>query len=104
MRMDKLTNPLQQALSDAQSLAVGRDHNFIEPLHVLAALLQQAGGVSRPLLQKAGANPQMLEQSVEQALAALPKCLNSATALRYLSCLSVGCLAIENSDYIFINF
>ncbi len=73
MRMDKLTNPLQQALSDAQSMAVGRDHNFIEPQHVLAALLQQPGGVTRPLLQKSGANPQLLEQSVEQALAALPQ-------------------------------
>ena len=55
MRMDKLTNQLQSALADAQSLALGKDHNFIEPVHLLAALLEQAGGSARPLLQKAGA-------------------------------------------------
>ena len=44
MRMDKLTTHFQQALADAQSLAVGRDHQFIEPVHVLAALLEQQGG------------------------------------------------------------
>jgi ATP-dependent Clp protease ATP-binding subunit ClpB len=70
--MDKLTNPLQLALADAQSLAVGRDHNFIEPVHVLAALLQQDGGAARPLLAKAGADVANLEKAVEQALAALP--------------------------------
>ncbi len=41
MRMDKLTNQLQNALADAQSLALGKDHNFIEPVHVLRALLEQ---------------------------------------------------------------
>ena len=56
MRMDKLTNPLQNALADAQSLAVGRDQQFIEPVHILKALLDQSGGSARPLLQKAGAN------------------------------------------------
>ena len=50
MRMDKLTSKFQLALSDAQSLAVGRDHQFIEPAHVLAALLDQNGGTVRPLL------------------------------------------------------
>ncbi|WP_456298651.1 Clp protease N-terminal domain-containing protein [Kineobactrum salinum] len=48
MRMDKLTNQLQLALADAQSIALGKDHNFIEPLHLLAALLQQQGGSTRP--------------------------------------------------------
>ena len=43
MRMDKLTNPLQQALGDAQSLAVGRDHSMIEPAHVLSAFINQSG-------------------------------------------------------------
>ena len=56
MRMDKLTLRFQQALADAQSLAVGRDHQFIEPAHVLAALLDQQGGSMRPLLDKAGVN------------------------------------------------
>src|SRR3569832_3035544 len=44
MRMDKLTSKFQMALADAQSLAVGRDHQFIEPVHLLIALLDQAGG------------------------------------------------------------
>ena len=52
MRMDKLTNPLQQALGDAQSLAVGRDHSMIEPAHLLSAFLNQSGGAITPLLQK----------------------------------------------------
>ena len=78
MRMDKLTNPLQLALADAQSLAVGRDHNFIEPVHLLEALLQQQGGVAKPLLSRAGANVAGLEQAVEQALAALPRVTGSA--------------------------
>lgn len=60
MRMDKLTNPLQAALADAQSLALGQDHNFIEPVHLLSALLDQRGGATRPLLQKAGAQAYQL--------------------------------------------
>ena len=56
MRMDKLTNQLQMALADAQSLALGKDHNYIEPVHLLSVLLEQQGGSSRPLLQKAGAD------------------------------------------------
>ena len=44
MRMDKLTSKFQQALADAQSLALGRDHQFIEPAHVMLALLDQQGG------------------------------------------------------------
>ena len=56
MRMDKLTSRFQQALADAQSLAVGRDHNMVEPTHVLVALLDQQGGSTRPLLQQAGVN------------------------------------------------
>ena len=53
MRMDKLTSRFQQAIADAQSLAVGRDHNFIEPVHLLAALLDQQGGSTRPRLAQA---------------------------------------------------
>ena len=55
MRMDKLTTKFQQALADAQSLAVGRDNQFIDPAHVMLALLDQEGGTVRPLLMKAGA-------------------------------------------------
>jgi ATP-dependent Clp protease ATP-binding subunit ClpB len=73
MRMDKLTNPLQLALADAQSLAVGRDHNYIEPVHLLVALLQQDGGVARPLLAKAGIDLAKLERTASEALEALPR-------------------------------
>ena len=72
MRMDKLTNQLQGALADAQSLALGRDHNYIEPVHLLAALLEQPGGSARPLLQKAGANLAELSSEVKSALDELP--------------------------------
>ena len=54
MRMDKLTSKFQQALSDAQSLALGKDHQFIEPLHVMLALLNQEGGSIKSLLQQVG--------------------------------------------------
>jgi ATP-dependent Clp protease ATP-binding subunit ClpB len=70
--MDKLTNQLQGALADAQSLALGRDHNYIEPVHLLAALLEQPGGSARPLLQKAGANLAELSSEVKSALDELP--------------------------------
>lgn len=51
MRMDKLTARLQQALSDAQSLAVGQGNSTIEPVHLMLALMQQQGGAARPLLE-----------------------------------------------------
>lgn len=73
MRIDKFTNPLQMALGDAQSAALGRDHNFIEPVHLLETLLEQQGGAVRPLLQKAGSNLQSLASGVKSALNALPK-------------------------------
>lgn len=71
MRMDKLTNPLQNALAEAQSLAVGRDHQFIEPAHVLKALLEQQGGSSRPLLQKAGANLVRLNTAIDTTISSM---------------------------------
>ncbi|WDM66760.1 ATP-dependent chaperone ClpB [Xanthomonas cucurbitae] len=73
MRMDKLTSRFQQALADAQSLAVGRDHNIIEPVHVLAALLDQSGGSTRPLLSQAGVNVPLLRERLGEALDTLPK-------------------------------
>ena len=72
MRMDKLTNPLQQALGDAQSLAVGRDHSMIEPAHLLSAFLNQSGGAITPLLRKTGANLAALNSSVADVLAKVP--------------------------------
>ncbi len=72
MRMDKLTNKFQTALQDAQSLAVGRDHQFIEPVHVLSALLEQRGPGVGALLTKAGANLNLLRSKLGQALDQLP--------------------------------
>ncbi|KTD65789.1 ATP-dependent chaperone ClpB [Legionella spiritensis] len=73
MRMDKLTSKFQMALADAQSLALGRDNGFIEPEHVMKALLDQEGGSSRPLLSKASVNLPQLRNLVDQALDKLPK-------------------------------
>ena len=73
MRMDKLTSKFQLALSDAQSLAVGRDHQFIEPAHVMVALLDQDGGTVRPLLAQADANVNLLRSQLGEALDRLPR-------------------------------
>jgi ATP-dependent Clp protease ATP-binding subunit ClpB len=73
MRMDKLTSRFTQALQDAQSLAVGRDHNLIEPVHLLVALLDQQGGGTRPLLAQAGINVPLLRERLGEQLEALPK-------------------------------
>ncbi|HZF17344.1 MAG TPA: ATP-dependent chaperone ClpB [Steroidobacteraceae bacterium] len=73
MRMDKLTSKFQLALADAQSLAVGRDHQFIEPAHLLYALIDQQGGSVRPLLSKAGANVNKLRSDLGALLERLSK-------------------------------
>src|SRR5690554_3710986 len=73
MRMDKLTSRFQQALADAQSLAVGRDHNLIEPAHLLVALIDQQGGGTRPLLAQAGVNVPLLRERLGEILEKLPK-------------------------------
>jgi ATP-dependent Clp protease ATP-binding subunit ClpB len=70
--MDKLTTKLQMALADAQSLAVGRDHQFIEPLHLMAALLDQEGSSVRHLLSQAGVNINGLRSQLGEALEQLP--------------------------------
>jgi len=73
MRNDKLTSRFQSALADAQSLAVGRDHQMLDPAHVLQALLEQQGGTLRPLLGKAGANLPRLKLDLSALLDRLPK-------------------------------
>ncbi|HNM56987.1 MAG TPA: Clp protease N-terminal domain-containing protein, partial [Thauera aminoaromatica] len=73
MRFDKLTTKFQQALADAQSIAVGNDQQFIEPLHVLQALLEQDDGGSVSLLQRAGVNVPPLKNAVAKAVGRLPK-------------------------------
>ena len=73
MRLDRLTNKFQLALADAQSLALGHDNQFIEPLHLMSALLNQEGGSVRPLLTSAGINAGELRTNIEQALSRLPQ-------------------------------
>ena len=73
MRMDKLTSKFQMALADAQSLAVGRDNQFIEPVHLMLALLDQQGGTVRHLLGKAGGNVNLLRSQLGDALDRLPR-------------------------------
>jgi len=73
MRMDKLTSKFQMALAEAQSLAVGLDHQFIEPAHVLVALLDQQGSSVRGVLTKSGANVNLLRSQLGDALDRLPQ-------------------------------
>ncbi len=73
MRQDKLTSKFQQALADAQSLALGRDHQFMEPAHVMLALLDSQGGSVRPLLIKAGVDTNKLRSELQALLDRLPK-------------------------------
>ncbi|MFT5705089.1 MAG: ATP-dependent Clp protease ATP-binding subunit ClpB [Shewanella sp.] len=73
MRLDRMTNKFQTAISDAQSLALGRDHQFIEPIHLMMALLNQDNGSIHPLLTQSGINVSSLRSSVSQELERLPK-------------------------------
>ena len=73
MRQDKLTAKFQAALADAQSLALGRDHQILEPAHVMLALLDSSGGTVRPLLMKAGADVNKLRSELGALLDKLPK-------------------------------
>ena len=73
MRQDKLTTKLQEALSDARSLAVGNDNQYIEPVHLLAALLQQEDGSTHSLLQRAGVNVAGLAAALKGAFDRMPK-------------------------------
>ena len=73
MRMDKLTSKFQMALAEAQSLAVGLDHQFIEPAHVMVALLDQQGSTVRGVLTKSGVSVNLLRSQLGEALDRLPK-------------------------------
>lgn len=73
MRLDRFTAKFQEALADAQSLAVGHDNQFIEPIHVMSALLAQEDGAIRPLVTLAGSDPTALKLLVDKALEKLPK-------------------------------
>src|ERR1700676_136586 len=78
MRMDKLTTKFQEALADAQSLAAGRDNQYIEPVHLMTALLDQQGGTARPLLEKAGVQVAKLRSDLAGALDRVPTVEGSA--------------------------
>jgi ATP-dependent Clp protease ATP-binding subunit ClpB len=78
MRMDKLTSKFQMALADAQSLAVGRDHNYIEPVHVMVALLDQEGGSVRHLLTQANVSTNLLRSQLGEWLDRLPTVAGTA--------------------------
>ncbi len=73
MRQDKLTTKLQEALADAQSLAVGNDNQYIDPVHLLVALLNQDDGSARSLLQRAGVNVGALTNALKSGVERLPK-------------------------------
>ncbi|HLP81782.1 MAG TPA: Clp protease N-terminal domain-containing protein, partial [Nitrosomonas sp.] len=77
MRFDKLTTKFQQAISDAQSIAVGQDNSTIEPQHLLLALLQQEDGSTVSLLQRSGVNTAPLLENLKQQIQRLPKIENS---------------------------
>jgi len=84
MRMDKLTSKFQIAIADAQSLAVGRDHAYIEPTHLMTALLDQDGGSVRHLLMQSGVNINLLRSQLSESLDNLPT-IGEATGEVHLS-------------------
>lgn len=85
MRMDKLTTQFQLALGESQSLAIGADNQFIEPTHVLKALVDQEGGTTRPLLAKANINLNSLQTQLNQALKSLAKVSGGAPGEVHIS-------------------
>jgi ATP-dependent Clp protease ATP-binding subunit ClpB len=72
MNPEKLTSKFKGALNDAQSLALSKDHQFIEGIHVLLAMLEQQGGSIKPLLTQANINPQALTELLNKELNAMP--------------------------------
>lgn len=73
MRIDKFTSKLQEALSDAQSIAVGRDHHHLAPAHLIQALLRQQGGSVRPILTQMGVDTASMEVELDQLIDRLPQ-------------------------------
>ncbi|MFZ0219200.1 MAG: ATP-dependent chaperone ClpB [Candidatus Aquirickettsiella sp.] len=85
MSLNKLTSQFQNALAESQSLAIGQDNAFIEPIHLMSALLQQENGTIRPLLNKANVNLNLLTKSLDEAMARLPKVQSSTPGEIYPS-------------------
>ena len=73
MRMDKLTSKFQLAIADAQSLAVGRDHQMIDPVHLMSALIDQEGGTVKNLLSISGVDVQKLRSGLFEIMEKLPQ-------------------------------
>jgi ATP-dependent Clp protease ATP-binding subunit ClpB len=73
MRLESFTNKFQLALSEAQSVALGRDHQYIEPVHLMTALLNQTGGSVRPLFDQANINVNALRSALAEAIDRLPR-------------------------------
>lgn len=73
MRQDKLTTKLQEAIADAHSMAVGNDNQYVDPVHLVSALLRQDDGSAKSLLQRAGVNVNKLASSLNSAIDRLPK-------------------------------
>ena len=82
MRLDKFTSKFQEAIAGAQSLALGRDQQFIEPVHLMFALLNQEGGTVRELLNKLAINFNELRSKVSQAIDKLPRVEGEGTNLQ----------------------
>jgi ATP-dependent Clp protease ATP-binding subunit ClpB len=82
MRLDKLTTQFQSVLADAQSLALANDHQYIEPLHLLSAVIGQADGSGRALLERAGVRIQALKSSVDAAIKRVPQVSGTAGDLQ----------------------
>ena len=93
MRMDKMTSKFQQALADAQSLAVGRDHQFIEPAHLMAALLDQEGGTVRHLLTQADVNVNLFRSQLGEMLDRIAA-VEGKAALQQVVLIAAGILLI----------
>ena len=92
MRHEKMTSRLQNALSDAQSLAMGRDHTAVEPLHLLAVLVEQTGATMLPQLVRAGARADEVRTRVSDGLDSLPTLKNPTGEIS----LGPGCIRILN--------
>jgi len=73
MRIDKLTTKFQEALSEAQSIALAKDNQYIEPAHVLLAMLRDSDGAAKSLLTRAGVNVSGLEKGIEKIISNLPE-------------------------------
>lgn len=91
MRLDRFTSKFQLAIAEAQSMALGRDHQFIEPIHLLFALLNQEGGSTKDLFSKIGVNTNELRSKLSQALERLPK-VEGADANVQLSAATINLL------------